>query len=75
MKAYKAQTIFDFARSKVGCGYCCGTLGERMTEELLAKLIQKYGSAKKEPDVQRSKSMGKIVYDCAGLVAKGFNQI
>ena len=75
MKADKAQTVIDFARSKVGCGYCWGTLGERMTEDLLARLIQKYGSSKIEPDVQRSKNMGKIVYDCAGLVAKAFNQV
>ena len=75
MKADKAQTVIDFARRKVGCGYCWGTLGERMTEELLARLIQKYGSAKIEPDVQRSKNMDKIVYDCAGLVTKAFNQV
>ena len=75
MKADKAQTVIDFARSKVGCGYCWGTLGERMTEDLLARLIQQYGSSKIEPDVQRSKNMGKIVYDCAGLVAKAFNQV
>ena len=75
MKTDKAQTVIDFARSKVGCGYCWGTLGERMTEDLLARLIQKYGSSKIEPDVQRSKNMGKIVYDCAGLVAKAFNQV
>ena len=75
MKTDKPQTVIDFARSKVGCGYCWGTLGERMSEELLTKLILKYGTSKIEPDVQRNKNMGKIVYDCAGLVAKAFNQI
>ena len=75
MKADKAQTVIDFARSKVGCGYCWGTYGQRMSESLLAELIEKFGSAKVEPEVQRRKNMGKIVYDCAGLVAKAFNQI
>ena len=54
MKADKPQTVIDFARSKVGCGYCWGTLGERMSEELLTKLILKYGASKIEPDVQRN---------------------
>ena len=75
MKADKAQTVIDYARSKVGCGYCWGTLGERMSEDLLARLVQKYGSSKIQPDKQRSKNMGKIVFDCAGLVARAFNQV
>ena len=75
MKADKAQTVIDFARSKVGCGYCWGTLGERMSEDLLARLVQRYGESKIHPDKQRKKNMGKIVYDCAGLVAKAFNQV
>ena len=75
MKADKAQTVIDYARSKVGCGYCWGTLGQKMTEDLLAALIQRHGEDKIQPAKQRKYNMGKIVYDCAGLVAKAFNQI
>ena len=75
MKTDKAQTVIDFARSKVGCGYCWGTYGQRMSESLLTQLVEKFGSSKIQPDKQRKKNMGKIVYDCAGLVAKAFNEI
>ena len=75
MKTDKAQTVIDFARSKVGCGYCWGTYGQKMTETLLAQLVQKHGESKIQPAKQRKKNMGKTVYDCAGLVAKAFNEI
>jgi len=45
MKTDKAQTVIDFARSKVGCGYCWGTYGQKMTETLLAQLVQKHGNS------------------------------
>ena len=67
--------VINYARSKVGCGYCWGTLGQKMTESLLAQLIQKHGESKIQPAKQRKYNMGKIVYDCAGLVAKAFNEI
>ena len=53
MKADKAQTVIDYARSKVGCGYCWGTLGQKMTEDLLAALIQRHGEDKIQPAKQR----------------------
>ncbi len=71
----KEQKVINFARSKVGCGYCWGTLGERMSESLLSQLIERHGESKIQPDKQRKYNMGKIVYDCAGLVAKAYNQV
>ena len=75
IKSDNAQKVIDYAKKHLGCGYCWGTLGQRLTEKLLNQLVQTHGADQVHPDYQRTANMGKIVFDCAGLVAKAFNEI
>ena len=71
----KETKVINYARSKVGCGYCWATYGQTMSEKLLSNLVAEYGESKIQPAKQRKYNMGKQVFDCAGLVAKAYNQV
>jgi len=71
----KAQKVIDYAKKQVGKGYCWGTSGQVMTEQLLQRLVKAHGADNVKPDIQRQKNMGKVVFDCAGLVSKAFNEV
>ena len=70
----KDQLVIDFALSRVGYPYVWGTYGQKLTESLLNQLVAKHGEANVQPNKAR-KYIGKICYDCAGLVAKAFNTV
>jgi len=55
-----------WAQSKVGCGYVYGTFGQTCTPSLLAEKTKQYGSGHNYD--KAVKWMGKVVYDCAGLI-------
>ena len=67
----KASTVVEYAKSKIGCGYIWGATGQKCTQTLINKLA-------KNGNVDRNivkKWIGKEVFDCAGLVAKAFQQV
>ena len=70
----KDQLVIDFALSKVGYPYVYGMIGEKLTESKLTQLVTKYGQNTVQPTKAR-KYLGKVCYDCAGLVAKAFNTV
>ena len=70
----KDQLVIDFALSRVGYPYVWGTYGQKLTESLLNQLVAKHGEANVQPNKAR-KYIGRICYDCAGLVAKAFNTV
>jgi uncharacterized protein YgiM (DUF1202 family) len=49
-------------------------IGEKLTESKLTQLVTKYGQNTVQPTKAR-KYLGKVCYDCAGLVAKAFNTV
>ena len=67
--------VVSYLSRQVGNGYCYGASGERMTEAVLARLVQVHGKDRVNPDYQRDHNMGKIVYDCSGLVMRAFNEV
>ena len=75
IKSNKFQKVIDYAKKQVGSGYCVGTSGQKMTERYLQYLITRYGKERVNPDFQREKNMGKIVFDSVGLVVKAFNEV
>ena len=66
-----ASKVVEYARSKVGCGYIWGTSGQTCTQALIN---QKVSNGHVDPKIVK-KWIGKQVFDCAGLVAKAFQQI
>ena len=70
-----ADKVVSYAKRHVGAGYCWGAYGQKMTEQFLQQQVKRFGADKVKPDIQRKKNMGKLVFDCAGLVAKAFNEV
>ena len=66
-----ASKVVEYARSKIGCGYIWGTSGQTCTQALIN---QKVSNGHVDPKIVK-KWIGKQVFDCAGLVAKAFQQI
>jgi len=67
----KAAKVVAYAKSKLGCGYIWGTSGQMCTQKLID---QKKSNGHVDPKVVK-KWIGKQVFDCAGLVAKAFQQV
>ena len=67
----KASTVVEYAKSKIGCGYIWGTSGQMCTQNLID---QKVHNGHVDPNIVK-KWIGKQVFDCAGLVAKAFQQV
>ena len=67
----KASTVVEYAKSKIGCGYIWGTSGQICTQKLID---QKVLNGHVDPKIVK-KWIGKQVFDCAGLVAKAFQQV
>jgi len=66
-----ASKVVEFAKSKIGCGYIWGATGQTCTQALINRLA---GNGHVDPKIVK-KWIGKQVFDCAGLVAKAFNQV
>lgn len=73
IKSGKPETVIDFARSKVGCGYVWGATGQILTEATLNRLYALH------PDhVDKNicrKWLNMQVFDCAGLVKAAFETV
>ena len=67
----KASTIVEYAKSKIGCGYIWGATGQTCSQALINKLLS---NGHVNPNIAK-KWIGKQVFDCAGLVAKAFQQV
>ena len=70
----KQQTVIDLALQKVGAPYVLGMYGNRLTEQKLKELVNRFGADQVHPEKAR-KYLNKICYDCAGLVANVFKQV
>ncbi len=69
-----AEKVRSWCLSKKGCGYVYGATGQKLTESVLNALYNRH------PDeVDKDKCWrlwaGKVVYDCAGFVARAMQQI
>ena len=67
----KPSKVVEYAKSKIGCGYIWGTTGQKCTQKLID---QKVSNGHVDPKIAK-KWIGKQVFDCAGLVAKAFQQV
>lgn len=63
-----AQAVINYAKSKIGCGYIYGTIGQKCTEGLIQQQANQYPDYV-DYDVVK-KWIGKEVFDCAGFVRK-----
>ena len=75
MNCDNASKVVAFLKKHVGDGYCWGGAGERMSEKVLQQFLKRFDKDHVKPDKQRAKNMGKLVYDCSGLVMKAFNEV
>ena len=73
IKANKPSKIFEYAISKIGCGYIWGGSGQILTENRLKLLKSKYPSFINEN--KSKKWLGYQVFDCSGLVKSAFEEI
>jgi hypothetical protein len=73
IKSGKPETVIEFAKSKVGCGYVWGATGQILTESTLNRLYALH------PDhVDKNicrKWLNMQVFDCAGLVKAAFETV
>ena len=69
----KSFKIFNYAISKIGCGYIWGGSGQILTEDILTKFKNKYPSFINEN--KDKKWLGKQVFDCSGFVKSAFDEI
>ena len=67
----KASKVVEYAKSKIGCGYIWGATGQTCTQALINRLVK---NGHVNPNIAK-KWIGKPVFDCAGLVAKAFQQV
>ena len=72
-KGNKSSKIFEYAISKIGCGYIWGGSGQILTENNLKLLKNKYPSFINEN--KSKKWIGHQVFDCSGLVKSAFDEI
>ena len=70
IKSDKASQVIEFAKSKIGCGYVWGAVGEILTPEKLKYFVGRHPEHV-NPDIVK-KWMGMQVFDCAGLVHASF---
>ena len=66
-----ASKVVEYAKSKIGCGYIWGATGQTCTQALINRLLS---NGHVNPKIAK-KWIGKQVFDCAGLVAKAFQQV
>ena len=66
-----ASKVVEYAKSKIGCGYIWGATGQTCSQALINRLLP---NGHVHPDIAK-KWIGKQVFDCAGLVAKAFQQV
>ena len=66
-----ASKVVEYAKSKIGCGYIWGATGQTCTQALINRLLS---NGHVNPNIAK-KWIGKQVFDCAGLVAKAFQQV
>ena len=69
----KSFKIFNYAISKIGCGYIWGGSGQILTEDILTKFKNKYPSFINEN--KDKKWLGKQVFDCSGFVKCAFENV
>lgn len=69
----KESSVINFALSKVGYPYVYGTCGTKLTQSILDNLVARHGSIVHADKAK--KYIGRICYDCAGLVAKAYNTV
>ena len=67
----KPSKVVEYAKSKIGCGYIWGATGQKCNQELIKRLVL---NGHVNPNIAK-KWIGKQVFDCAGLVAKAFQQV
>ena len=66
-----SSKVVEYAKSKIRCGYIWGATGQKCTQALINKLSK---NRHVDPNIAK-KWIGKEVFDCAGLVAKAFQQV
>jgi len=65
------RELVAFVRDKIGCGYVYGSTGELITEAFLQAKARQYPAQYTAGYLQASRKwIGKIAYDCSGLIRK-----